>query len=69
MANSRDFSKNREEQSTMNEAQENQRTQQVAENDEDNAVNSVNKPSSDYDDYPIRIHDEDIESVVGLGYD
>lgn len=58
---------NREEKS-VNDAQQDQQTQQVADYNEDHN-NAPDKRSPDQDDYPIRVHDPDIENVVGLGYD
>lgn len=57
----------REEQS-VNDAQQDQQAQPVANHNQDRD-DATDKRSYDHDDYPIRVHDPDIESVVGLGYD
>lgn len=66
MADSKNRVINREEQGMTDSAQENQQDQWVKQPDEDRADTNH---SHDSDHYPIRIHDPDIESVVGLGYD
>nr|CAA6809655.1 MAG: Unknown protein [uncultured Thiotrichaceae bacterium] len=53
----------------MNEPQDNSAVQPVTDQDNQKDEPSEQQQQTEYNKYPIRIHDPDIECVVGLGYD
>ncbi|MEZ5534969.1 MAG: hypothetical protein R3F02_05025 [Thiolinea sp.] len=71
MANNSYSRINREAQGTMSDAQKNRQVKQHKTEHHEERVVSKQSRSAEHEqsDYPIRIHDPDIESVVGLGYD